>query len=122
MQLILSTLGQAFRKRILTLGLMIFISLSSLFVFIVQPSYAITSVTDKLTPQEKINRAYEYSEATGLNEEERQEEYEKAVKEAKSPELQEKEYEESEKAYNQANQPGLVEKAQELVDKVTSKK
>ncbi len=118
MQLIFSALGQAFRKSILVLGLMIFINLSGTFMFVAQPAYAVTS---QLTPEEKINRAYEYSEATGLKEEERQEEYEEAVKEAKSPELQEKEYEKSEKAYNQANQPGLVEQAKGLVDKVTGK-
>lgn len=119
---IFSGLGQAFRKSILVVGLMIFISLSGLFMFVAPPSYAVTSASDKLTSGEKIDRAYEYGEAAGLREENRQEAYEEAVKEAGTPDVLEKDYEKAEKAYEKANPgPGPIEKAKELVEQVTGK-
>lgn len=119
---IFSALGQAFRKSILVVGLMISISLLGLFTVFVQPSYAATSGGNKLTPEEKIDRAYQYSEATGLREEDRQEAYQEEIKEAQSLESQEKAYEKAEKAFEKANPgPGIVEQAKGLVDKVTGK-
>ena len=121
MQPIFSVLGQAFRKSMLALGLTIFISVSGL-LFVVQSSYAVSPATNKLTPEQKIDRAYEYGEGAGLREEKRQEAYEEAVKEAGTPDVLEKDYEKAEKAYEQANPgPGLVEQAKGLVDKVTGK-
>lgn len=118
MQRILLTLGQALRQRVFVLGLMILIGLSSLFVFFEQPSYAVMSSKDKLTSQEKIDRAYEIREGAGILEEDKQisanrnetfqpgdKANEKSVKTSKEP----------------SSQPGLLEKAQELVDKVTGK-
>lgn len=122
MQKISLTLGQALRRSIFVLGLMLLISVSSLFLFVQQPSYAVTSAASKLTPEEKINRAYIYNEAAGIREEERQEAYEQAIKDAESPATMEKAYERNEKAYEKENpQPNLIEKAEELVEKVIGK-
>ncbi|MEA5504011.1 hypothetical protein VB735_12985 [Halotia wernerae UHCC 0503] len=127
MQRILSNLKQALRLKILVLGLMIFISLSGLFIFTQPPSYATTLEELKLippdqrpTPQEKIDRAYEYNRAAGVREEQRQEAYEQAVKDAESLETMEKAYERNLKAERKDNsQPNLLDKAGEIVEKVT---
>ncbi len=129
MQRILSSLKQVLRPKILVLGLMIFISLSGLFIFTQPPSYATTLEELKLippdqrpTPQEKIDRAYEYNRAAGVREEQRQEAYEQAikVKDAESLDTIEKAYERNLKAERKDNsQPNLLDKAGEIVDKVT---
>ncbi len=124
MQLILGIVNKALRQSIIVLGLMLLMSVSGLFFF-VQPIYAVPFTTEKpifpseqLTPQEKIDRAYEYNRAAGLREEDRQQAYEQAVKDAATPE--EKVYERNVKAYEQENQePNLIEKAGELVEKLT---
>jgi hypothetical protein len=121
MQRIFSIIGQAFGKRILIFGLMSLLSLSGLFIFANQPAFA-----DKpLQAQEKIDRAYTMSEATGLREEDRQEAYDEAI-EAVSEDPKEgleKIYEEDFKAYKKENpdENGLLEGAKDLVDKVTGK-
>ncbi|WP_414585799.1 hypothetical protein [Scytonema sp. PCC 10023] len=121
MQLILGIVNKALRQSIVVLGLMLLISVSGLFFF-VQPSYALgfttekpTFPSEKLTPEEKIDRAYEYNRAAGLREEDRQQAYEQAVKDAATPE--EKVYERNVKD----SQPNLIDKAGELVEKVTGK-
>ncbi len=127
MQRILSSLKQVLRPKILVLGLMIFISLSGLFIFTQPPSYATTLEELKLippdqrpTPQEKIDRAYEYNRAAGVREERRQEAYEQAIKDAESLDTIEKAYERNLKAERKDNsQPNLLDKAGEIVDKVT---
>lgn len=124
MQIILAIFNKALRQSIVVVGLMLLITVSGLFFF-VQPSYALgfttekpTFPSEKLTPEEKIDRAYEYNRAAGLREEDRQQTYEQAVKDAATPE--EKVYERNVKAYEQENQePNLIEKAGELVEKVT---
>ncbi len=118
MQRILLTLGQAMRRSIFIVGLMTLISLSGLFIFVQQPSYADTSSSGRLTPEEKIDRAYEYSEATGLLEEDRQKAYEQALEDAESTDTIEKAYERNLKA-EKGSQPNLIQKAEELVEKVT---
>ena len=72
MQRILLTLVPL-RQKILVLGLMTLITLSGLFIF-GRPSYAVTRAMDKLSQEEKIERAYEFREGTGMLEELRQEE------------------------------------------------
>ncbi len=121
MQLFVSIFNKALRQSIVVLGLMLFISLSGLF-FCVQPSYAVPFTTEKpifpseqLTPEEKIDRAYEYNRAAGLREEDRQQAYEQAVKDSETPE--QKVYERNVKD----SQPIVIEKANELVDQVTGK-
>ncbi|WP_341525652.1 hypothetical protein WKK05_24145 [Nostoc sp. UHCC 0302] len=124
MQRILSNLKQALRSKILVLGLMIFISVSGLGIFIQQPSYATTLEELKLippdykpTPEEKINRANEFDPGVGIQEEDRQEAYEQAVKDSKNLGTIEKAYERNLKAEGNS-EPNLIDKA---VEKVTGK-
>jgi hypothetical protein len=119
MQRILLTIGQVFVKRILIVGLISLLSLSSLFMFSNQPALA-----DKgLSPDEKIDRAYNYGEAAGIREEDRQAAYDataQAVQE-NPKEAIEKIYEEDLKEFKEENpgENGLLEGAKELVEKVT---
>ena len=114
MQRILLALVQTLRQRVL-LGLMIFISLSGLFIFFEQPSYAVTASKDKLSQEEKIEGAYEFRVGTGILEEDKQasdnrnetfqpsdKANERSVKTSKEP----------------SSKPGLIEKTQELIEKV----
>lgn len=110
MQKIFNNLKQVF----ICLGLILVITLA----FVQQPSYA----TTKLTPEEKLDRAYQYNEAAGLREEKREDAYEQAVKDAESPQTMEKAYERNLKAEKAENpDPSLIEKAKDLVKDVTSK-
>lgn len=122
MQMIAAILNKVLRQSIVVLGLMLLISLSGLFFFTQQPSYAVTSASRQLTPDEKIDRAYEYSGAAGIREEDRQQAYEQAVEDSDKPNTVEKTYERNLKAYKQENpSPNIVEQAKELVEQVTSK-
>jgi hypothetical protein len=122
MQTFLAIVNKALRQSVVVLGLMLFISLSGLFFFTQQPSYAVTSRANQLTPEEKIDRAYEYSEAAGLREEDRQKAYEQAIEDSNSPKTIEKTYERNIKAEEQENQsPNILEQTKELVDRVTTK-
>lgn len=117
MRQIIKNLNQALRQTVFLVGLMLFISSSNLLA--AMPSY---STDISLTPEEKIDRAYEYSEATGLREEDREEAYEEALKDAKNNKTMEKAYERNLKAEGIENrQPGLIQKAEELVEKITGK-
>jgi len=129
MQKILSTLKQTFVSGILVFGLMIFISLSGLFLFVQQASYATTLEELKLVPpeykpnsEEKINRANEYDPGVGVREEERQEAYEQAIKDGENLNTMEKAFERNLKE-EEAGKPqeGLVEKAKEVIENVTGK-
>ncbi|KAB8331276.1 hypothetical protein SD80_025565 [Scytonema tolypothrichoides VB-61278] len=128
MQFILAIFNKALRQSIVVVGLMFLISLSSVFFF-VEPSYAIGFTSEKpafpaqeLTPEEKINRAYEYDPGVGVREEDRQQAYEQAVKDSENLQTVEKTYERNVKAYKQENpQPNLIEKAEKLVEKATGK-
>ncbi|GAA6623848.1 hypothetical protein [Scytonema sp. NUACC26] len=122
MQTLLAIVNKALRQSIVVLGLMLFISLSGLFFFTQQPSYAVTSPANQLTPEEKIDRAYEYNRAAGLREEDRQKAYEQAAKDSNSPQPVEKTYERNLKAEKQENpNSNILEQAKELVDRVTTK-
>lgn len=128
MQKILLTLKQALRSSFLVVGLMIFISLSGSFIF-VQQANATTLEELKLTPpdykpnsEEKINRANEYDPGIGVEEEERQEAYEQAIKDSKNLNTIEKTYERNLKAEQEQNpSEGFGEKAKEVVEKVIGK-
>lgn len=117
MQRILSSFKQILHCSFV-FSLMLFMVVSTLFSFVQQPSYALpNSETTKLTAQEKIDRAYTYSEGVGQREEQRQEAYEEAIRESENPE---KTYEENTKAYREANPtPDLIEKAEEFVETLT---
>ena len=91
MQKIIITLKQTFVSSILIVSLMFFTCLSGLFIVVQQASYATTLEELKLIPpeykpnsQEQINRANEYDPGVGVQEEERQEAYEQAVKDAEN--------------------------------------
>ncbi|MEH2401766.1 hypothetical protein [Nostoc sp.] len=129
MQKILLTLKQALRSSFLVVGLVIFINLSGSFIFVQEASYATTLEELKLVPpdykpnsQEKINRANEYDPGVGVEEEEREEAYEEAVKDAGSLTTMEKAYERNLKAEREQNPPETFgEKAKEVIEKVTGK-
>ncbi|WP_414622000.1 hypothetical protein [Calothrix sp. CCY 0018] len=118
MQSFVSSFKQILRRSFV-LSLMLLIAASTLFIFAQQPSYAYpASESTKLTPQEKIDRAYTFSEGVGRKEEMKQESYEEAIEESEDPE---KAYEKNTKVYRDELKPALVEKAEELVDNVTGK-
>jgi len=118
MRQIIKKINQALSQTVFLVGLMLFISSSNLLVAM-SPSY---STDISLTPEEKIDRAYEYSEATGIREEDREEAYDEALKDAKNNKTMEKAYERNLKAEGMDNrQPGLIQKAEELVEKITGK-
>ncbi|MEI1377202.1 hypothetical protein PQG02_11080 [Nostoc sp. UHCC 0926] len=129
MQKILLTLKQALGSSFLVLALMISIGLSGSFIFIQQASYATTLEELKLVPPEykpnsgeKINRANEYDPGVGVQEEQREEAYEEAVKDAGSLNTMEKAYERNLKAEREQNPPeSFGEKAKEVIEKVTGK-
>jgi hypothetical protein len=123
MQRIFSAIGQAFAKRILLFTLMSLLSLSGLFVFANQPALADKPLNSPSKAEETIDRAYTFSEATGLKEEDRQEAYEEATEALNDPKGLDKIYEEDLKEFRKENpgENGLVEGAKDLVDKVTGK-
>ncbi|MEH2283957.1 MAG: hypothetical protein V7K90_21970 [Nostoc sp.] len=129
MQKILLSLKQALRSSFLVVGLMVFISLSGCFIFVQQPSYATTLEELKLVPpeykpnsEEKINRANEYDPGVGIQEENREEAYEQAIKDSKNLNTIEKTYERNLKAEQEQNPPeSFGEKAKEVIEKVTGK-
>ncbi len=116
MQRILSALKQKLHKNILVLGLMTLISVASLFIA-PQPSYAVLHSRDKLTPDDRIDRAYQYSEATGFLEEEKQQ---KSRTPNEPFDYNEKANEKTVlKSQAENNDSNLIEKAQDLIQKVT---
>jgi len=119
---ILLSLKQTFCQTVFLVGLMLLISISSLFCS-QQPSFAVTlSAANQLTPDAKIDRAYQYGEAAGIREEQREDAYEQAIKDSENPHSLEKAYERNEKAYEKENpQPNIIEKTEKLIQNVTSK-
>lgn len=115
MQRTLAVLGQL-RQKLLILSLMSLIALSGLFIFIEHPSYAVTASKDKLSAEDKIDRAYQFREGAGILEE---------VRQAESPNKTEafdpidKANVESVKASKELNpEPSFVEQAQKAIKKV----
>ncbi len=113
MQSLLKTLAQ----KVVTLGLMLLIVFSGLNIF-VAPSYAITASRDKLTSQDKIDRAYQFREGAGILEEEKQ--ASSSAKQIFKPEdkaniksVKESQATDSEKS--------LLEQGKDLLEKVTAK-
>lgn len=123
------SLKQVFSTGVLIVCSILCIIISGAFISIQQPSYATTLEELKLIPpdskpnaEEKINRAYEYDPGVGTLEEDRQEAYEKAVKESENLNTLEKAYEKNLKEEQAQNsQGGLGQKASELIEKVTGK-
>ncbi|MEH1926661.1 MAG: hypothetical protein V7K14_17470 [Nostoc sp.] len=129
MQKILLTLKQVLRSSFFVVSLMIFISLSGSLIFVQQASYATTLEELKLVPpeykpnsEEKINRANEYDPGVGIQEENREEAYEQAIKDSTNLNTIEKTYERNLKAEKEQNPPeSFGEKAKEVIEKVTGK-
>lgn len=113
---ILLNSGQALRRKIFVLGLMTLIALSGLFIFAQHPSYAVTRAMDKLSPDEKIDRAYEIRQGAGVLEEDRQE---KSPNASKAFDPSDKANEKSVEASKEVNpEPSLGEQLQKAVKKV----
>ncbi len=115
----LFSLLRAFSQKVMALGLMLLIVLSGLFVFVDSPSYAITSSRDKLSSQDKIDRAYQFREGTGILEEEKQasssaNQVFKPEDKANIKSVKESQATDSEKS--------LVEQGKDLLEKVTGNK
>lgn len=116
MQGILLSLGQALRQKIFVLGLMTLIAFSGLSIFVQHPSYAVTRAMDKVSKEEKIDRAYETRVGAGILEEERQE---KSPNADKAFDPIDKANVESVKASKEENpEPSLGEQVQKAVKKV----
>ena len=114
MRLILSNVKEAFSQTIFVLGLVLFISLTSL-CFSQQPSYAVSGAANQLTPGEKLDRAFDMGEAAGLTEQQRVDAYEQAIKEGDSPQSMEKAYEYEEKVEESKQaKPNIIQQAEEL--------
>ena len=125
MQRIISTLGQGLQKSIFVLGLMSLIIVSSLLIFVPAPIYATTLEEQKLipadqrlTPEEKIERAYEFSEGVGILEEAKQESANANKKFYPGNTANLKTVKASKEA---DSEPNLLEKAQQFLEKVTGK-
>lgn len=117
-------ISQRFIGRILTLCLISLLCFSGISAFVAPPVYATTSEEQKLYPpkskttlEDRVDRAYDQSEATGM------------LEEMKQQSANPSEYFDPNKKANMKTIPetkkdadtGLVEKAKELVDKVTGK-
>jgi hypothetical protein len=123
MQRIFTSLKQTFSKKLLTLLTLSLCILSSLFIFIQQPSLAASVSTggQKLIQQEKMDKQSQAANLNNQASESREEAYEDQVEAAKDPD---KVYEENLKEFKKANpDEGIVQKAvegaKEAVEKVT---
>lgn len=110
--------GQTFARKVMTLGLMLLVIFSGLFGF-VDPSFAATSSRDKLSSEEKIDRAYQYRQGTGILEEEKQDspsanQIFKPEDKANLKSVKESQATDSEKS--------LIEQGKDLLEKVTGNK
>ena len=106
MQRIISFLG----KNLLVFGLVSLISLSGVFFFTMQPSYAaVSSTQERMSDSSKTEQTPEQA-------------YEQLAKDAKdtvnNPQALDEEYDRDQKAYKQ-EQGGLVEGAKKVLEKVT---
>ncbi|MBD2504487.1 hypothetical protein [Anabaena azotica] len=128
MQGILLSLKQLLKTSILMIISITFIITSATFIG-QQPSYATTLEELKLIPpdykpnaEEKINRAYEFDPGVGIQQEDRQQAYEQALKDSENLNTLEKAYERNLKDRQAENpQGGIVEKASDLIENVTGK-
>jgi hypothetical protein len=64
--------GKALVQQGLVLGLITLVSLSGVFTFFQQPSYASAQTSNSLSAEEKVDRAYSLRVGTGIREEEYQ--------------------------------------------------
>ncbi|MBW4665496.1 MAG: hypothetical protein KME01_15090 [Chroococcus sp. CMT-3BRIN-NPC107] len=109
----MQSLLKSVAQKVVTLGLMLLIVFSS-----VAPSYAITASRDKLTSQDKIDRAYQFREGAGILEEEKQESSSanqvfKPEDKANLKSVKESQATDSEKS--------LIDQGKDLLEKITGK-
>ncbi|MFW6296492.1 MAG: hypothetical protein ACOC04_04810 [Halothece sp.] len=107
MKSLFAAFKQLFNKQLLIAALISILSFGTILTLIPQPSYAQIPINSKetgltkeeltgrskdapLPADEKINRAYDYSEGAGLREEKRQEKYETTKPEVENESLLEK--------------------------------
>lgn len=109
MQGLLKSLAQ----KVVILGLMFLIVFSS-----VAPSYAITASRDKLTSQDKIDRAYQFREGAGILEEEKQES--SSASQVFKPE-DKANLKSVKKSQATDSEKSLVEQGKDLLEKLTGK-
>ena len=122
MQRIFLKLGKTLLQQALVLGLITLISLSGLFTFSQQPSYASAATSNSLTPEEKIDRAYSIRAGTGM----REEEYQRRLQEGEKPTAMKDPYTREIKADKEAvaqtsNFERKIDRTRNLVGKVTGK-
>lgn len=115
----LFSLVRAFSQKVMALGLMLLIVLSGLFIFVDSPSYAITASRDKLSSQDKIDRAYQFSEATGILEEEKQ--ASSSANQIFNPE-DKANIKSAKESQATDSEKSLVEQGKDLLEKVTGNK
>ena len=117
-------LTQAVISKFLTICLVVLLGVSSVITFAVPPVYATTLEEEQLippeyqpTPEERINRAYDQSEAAGVLEEMKQQSGQKNEKFDPNKRANSRTIPDS----KTDPETGLVDKAQKLVNKVTGK-
>lgn len=118
MRQISSKINQLCQKFFILVLTLLIVS-SSMFIFSQQPTYAVTSSANKLSAEEKVDRAYQFRQGAGVLEEVRQE---------KSPNKNEpfdpidKANVESVKVSKESNpEPNLGEQVKKAVGKVIGK-
>lgn len=115
----LFSLVRAFSQKFMALALMLLIVLSGLFIFVDSPSYAITSSRDKLSSEDKIDRAYQFREGAGILEEEKQES--SSANQIFKPE-DKANIKSVKKSQATDSEKSLVEQGKDLLEKVTGNK
>lgn len=129
MQKIFSALGKAFGKSLLLLSLLSLVFISSLFIFVAQPSLAAPVAKDEAQRLTQLERADKESQNANQRQQsspvtnQREQNYEEQIEAEKDPM---KVYRENLEAERKANPDEgfvqkTVEKAENLVDKVTGK-
>lgn len=121
MQRFLSTPKKRWQKSVFSLGMAVLACLLGIFIFVTTPVYAATVEELKLVPpdqkptsEEKIERAYELSEGTGILEEMKQE----SGNASKLTNPKGKGNIDTVRTGDADTKPGLVEKVRGLVNKV----
>lgn len=116
MRQIFSTLRQVFHKRLLILGLISLLGLSSLLM--IDPSHVAMAAGNQQAAQEKPINVLDYVEAPAN----REEAYEEATEAAETPKQVVKTEKKEIQAFKKSEKGNdLAEGAQNLVDKVTGK-
>lgn len=108
MKQVLRHLSQMLYQRIVLFGLILFMGISGFWALLEQPSYAAAPfASDRVNPQEQIDRAYEYGTDTGI----REEEYQKRISQGENPEKMPKPYKRFTKDNQETPKTSLVEEA-----------